>query len=211
MAQGGARHRADGLPDTGPIVGAYDGRITSGISGSTPLARRWPASTAHCDQPCRPARACHPLYRVTAFDPWLASALVTGARGRRRRPSSRRPDAASIAVTQAAVTYAHVSSLQAAVRQARPCDWILVAPGIYSGPVTITTTGPAHQRGLDRRRVLVGAATSSSWANRDHGRRRRRLGARTLDRSPARSRSSTTTTPADQVRRLVGTTGPGGI
>jgi len=60
----------------------------------------------------------------------------------------------AIAVTRRAVSFLHVRSLQVAVDQARPCDWILVAPGVYRGPVTIRT-GDLHVRGLDRDRVVL--------------------------------------------------------
>jgi hypothetical protein len=60
----------------------------------------------------------------------------------------------TIAVTRRAVAFPHVRSLQAAVTRARPCDWIVVAPGIYPGPVTIRTPD-LHLRGLDRNRVIV--------------------------------------------------------
>jgi hypothetical protein len=60
----------------------------------------------------------------------------------------------TIAVTQQAVAFPHVRALQTAVARARPCDWILIAPGIYRGQVTIRTSG-LHVRGLDRNRVVV--------------------------------------------------------
>ena len=63
----------------------------------------------------------------------------------------------AIAVTRAAVSFPHLRSLQAAVTQARPCDWILVAPGVYPGPVTIRSP-ELHLRGLDRNRVIVDGA-----------------------------------------------------
>jgi hypothetical protein len=44
--------------------------------------------------------------------------------------------------------------LQAAIAQARPCDWILVAPDVYAGSVTIRTPG-LHLRGLDRHQVIL--------------------------------------------------------
>jgi len=60
----------------------------------------------------------------------------------------------AIAVAQGPVSYPHVSSVQAAVDEARPCDWVLVAPGIYHGPVTIKVPD-LHLRGLDRNRVVI--------------------------------------------------------
>jgi hypothetical protein len=59
-----------------------------------------------------------------------------------------------IAVTQRAVSFAHVRSPQAALDRALPCDWILIAPGVYHGPVTIRTPD-LHVRGLDRNRVVI--------------------------------------------------------
>jgi hypothetical protein len=47
-----------------------------------------------------------------------------------------------------------VRSLPAAVERARPCDWILVGPGVYRGPVTIRVPD-LHLRGLDRNRVVL--------------------------------------------------------
>jgi len=60
----------------------------------------------------------------------------------------------TIAVAQGAVPYRHERSLQAALERARPCDWILVAPGVYSGSVMIRTPD-VHVRGLDRNRVVL--------------------------------------------------------
>jgi hypothetical protein len=60
----------------------------------------------------------------------------------------------TIAVTRRTAPFPHVRSLQAAVARARPCDWIVIAPGIYRGPVTIRTPS-LHLRGLDRNRVIV--------------------------------------------------------
>jgi len=76
--------------------------------------------------------------------------LLTGVMGGKSAPRGCR----TIAVSESAVPFGHVRSLQAAVAEARPCDWILIAPGVYPGPVTIRT--PAlHLRGLDRNRVVV--------------------------------------------------------
>ena len=60
----------------------------------------------------------------------------------------------SIAVTRVSALYPHVRSIQAAVNEASPCDWVLVAPGVYPGPVTIRTPD-LHLRGLDRNRVII--------------------------------------------------------
>jgi nucleotide-binding universal stress UspA family protein len=45
-------------------------------------------------------------------------------------------------------------SIEAAVLRAKPCDWVLVAPGVYHGSVTIRTP-ELHLRGLDRNRVVL--------------------------------------------------------
>jgi hypothetical protein len=45
-------------------------------------------------------------------------------------------------------------SIEAAVLRARPCDWVLVAPGVYHGSVTIRTP-ELHLRGVDRNRVVL--------------------------------------------------------
>ena len=60
----------------------------------------------------------------------------------------------AIAVTRVSASYPHVRSIQAAVNEASPCDWVLVAPGVYPGPVTIRTPD-LQLRGLDRNRVIV--------------------------------------------------------
>ncbi len=60
----------------------------------------------------------------------------------------------TLVVTKAAVRYAHHTTIQSAVNAAKPCDWILVAPGIYPERVTIKTAR-LHLRGLDRNRVIV--------------------------------------------------------
>ncbi|HLJ21840.1 MAG TPA: hypothetical protein VKU84_16660, partial [Stellaceae bacterium] len=55
------------------------------------------------------------------------------------------------------VSQTHVGSIQAAVERARPCDWILVARGVYRGAIDIRTPD-LHLRGLDRNRVVVDGA-----------------------------------------------------
>jgi hypothetical protein len=64
------------------------------------------------------------------------------------------PDCRTIAVSQGAVPYAHVRSIQTAVDRARPCDWVLIARGVYHGAITIRTAD-LHLRGLDRNHVIV--------------------------------------------------------
>jgi hypothetical protein len=75
--------------------------------------------------------------------------LASGSAG-----GSRAGGCVAIVVTHAVVAYAHDRSIQAAVDQARPCDWVLVAPGRYPGPVTITTR-EVHLRGLNRDGVVI--------------------------------------------------------
>lgn len=60
----------------------------------------------------------------------------------------------AIPVSQRPVRYAHASTLQQAVAAATPCDWIIVAPGTYRGPLTIRTPD-VHLRGLDRNTVVL--------------------------------------------------------
>jgi hypothetical protein len=60
----------------------------------------------------------------------------------------------TLVVTKAKVAYAHSRTIQAAVSEAKPCDWILVAPGVYRGSVVIRTPD-LHLRGLDRNRVVL--------------------------------------------------------
>ena len=60
----------------------------------------------------------------------------------------------AIVVTKSAVSYPHVTTIQAGVDKARPCDWVLVAPGVYPEKVLVKTPH-LHLRGLDRNRVIV--------------------------------------------------------
>ncbi|MFY9578090.1 MAG: hypothetical protein WAQ33_02085 [Gaiellaceae bacterium] len=60
----------------------------------------------------------------------------------------------TLVVTKANVQYRHYAAIQTAVDAARPCDWVLVAPGVYRGSVVIRTPN-LHVRGLDRNRVVV--------------------------------------------------------
>lgn len=53
-----------------------------------------------------------------------------------------------------AASYAHYSTIQSAVDHAKPCDWVLIAPGIYPEAVVIKTPR-LHVRGLDRNRVVI--------------------------------------------------------
>ena len=60
----------------------------------------------------------------------------------------------SLVVTKRHPGYQHYTTIQAAVNRARPCDWILIAPGIYRESLVIKTP-KLHLRGLDRNRVIV--------------------------------------------------------
>ncbi|HUA50342.1 MAG TPA: right-handed parallel beta-helix repeat-containing protein [Solirubrobacteraceae bacterium] len=57
-------------------------------------------------------------------------------------------------VTQRHVSYTHYTSIQAAVNAAHPGDWIVIAPGVYAGPVVIRTPR-LHVRGMNRNKVIV--------------------------------------------------------
>ena len=57
-------------------------------------------------------------------------------------------------VTKARVHYRHTATIQAAVNQARPCDWIVIAPGTY--PESVTIRKPRlHLRGMSRNGVVI--------------------------------------------------------
>lgn len=58
------------------------------------------------------------------------------------------------ACTTLVVAKGHYATIQAAVNRAKPCDWVLVAPGVYHESVVIKTPN-LHLRGLDRNRVIV--------------------------------------------------------
>ena len=49
-------------------------------------------------------------------------------------------------VTQRQVSYPHYTTIQAAVEAAHRGDWILIAPGVYTGTVRIRTAD-LHVRG----------------------------------------------------------------
>ncbi len=91
-----------------------------------------------------------------AFTAAAAFALIAGALAASTRQASATGAAVcrTLIVTKAAVSYRHYSRIQAAVDHARPCDWVLVAPGVYPEAVTIKTPR-LHLRGLDRNRVIV--------------------------------------------------------
>jgi len=60
----------------------------------------------------------------------------------------------TLVVTKAKAGYAHKSSLDSAVDDARPCDWILIARGVYRESVAVRTPN-IHLRGLDCNRVVL--------------------------------------------------------
>jgi len=60
----------------------------------------------------------------------------------------------TIAVTKAAVSYPHATTIQAGVNRAKPCDWVLVAPGRYPEKIVIRTPH-LHLRGMNRNTVIV--------------------------------------------------------
>lgn len=69
--------------------------------------------------------------------------------------SSERPSICrTLVVAQGRVAHADTTTIQAAVEQAHPCDSILIAPGVYRGPVVIRTPH-LLLRGLDRNRVVL--------------------------------------------------------
>ena len=57
-------------------------------------------------------------------------------------------------VTQRHVSYPHYTSIQAAANAAHPGDWILIAPGVYAGPVVVRTPR-LHLRGMNRNKVII--------------------------------------------------------
>jgi hypothetical protein len=60
----------------------------------------------------------------------------------------------ALVVTQDAVAYPHFTSIQAAVDAAADGDWVVIAPGTYTGAVLITTPR-IHIRGMDRNGVVL--------------------------------------------------------
>jgi hypothetical protein len=62
--------------------------------------------------------------------------------------------ARALVVTKKNVSYKHYRSIQSAVNAARSGDWVLIAPGTYTGPVKVTTDN-LYIRGLDRNKVIV--------------------------------------------------------
>jgi hypothetical protein len=91
----------------------------------------------------------HPLGATGVAVTLAASLLALGSPG-----AERGSGCAALVVTKAKVAYPHERSIQAAVNKATRCDWVLVAPGVYSGSVVIRTPD-LHLRGLDRKRVVI--------------------------------------------------------
>jgi len=63
----------------------------------------------------------------------------------------------TLVVTKANVKYKHYTTIQSAVDAAKPCDWVVVAPGVYREKVVIRI-GNLHVRGLNRNMVIVDGA-----------------------------------------------------
>jgi hypothetical protein len=57
-------------------------------------------------------------------------------------------------VTHDPLPFKHYATIQKAVNAARPCDWILIAPGIYRESVRISKPR-LHLRGLDRNSTII--------------------------------------------------------
>lgn len=62
--------------------------------------------------------------------------------------------ASVLIVTKRHVAYPHYASIQAAVTAAHRGDWILIAPGVYTGQVRIAKPG-LHLRGMNRDTVIL--------------------------------------------------------
>jgi hypothetical protein len=60
----------------------------------------------------------------------------------------------TLVVTKQHASYRHYTTIQAAVNAAQPCDWVLVAPGVYREQVVIKTP-KLHLRGMNRNKVIV--------------------------------------------------------
>jgi hypothetical protein len=60
----------------------------------------------------------------------------------------------TLAVTKDPAPYKHYPTIQKALDAAKPCDWLLVAPGIYRESITIRKDH-IHLRGLNRNTVIV--------------------------------------------------------
>ena len=63
----------------------------------------------------------------------------------------------TLVVTKANMKYRHYATIQSAVDAAKPCDWVVVAPGVYPEKVVIRTAN-LHVRGLNRNMVIVDGA-----------------------------------------------------
>jgi hypothetical protein len=60
----------------------------------------------------------------------------------------------TLVVTKHHASYRHYTTIQAAVKAAQPCDWVLVAPGVYRESGVVRTPS-VHMGGLNRNRVIV--------------------------------------------------------
>lgn len=93
--------------------------------------------------------ACATFVRGLACSLWMATtclmALAVPAQ-------AKKPDV--LIVTKNPVPYAHYTTIQTAVDDATPGDWVLIDRGAYPEPVHVTTPG-IHIRGIDRNDVVV--------------------------------------------------------
>jgi hypothetical protein len=85
--------------------------------------------------------------QLAALVTLVLAAPIAGAHGEVRA-------CRAIVVTKAPAAYPHARTIQAGVDEARPCNWVLVAPAVYPEKVVIRTPH-LHLRGLDRNRVIV--------------------------------------------------------
>jgi hypothetical protein len=89
-----------------------------------------------------------PLRRSsTALIAALATAVLAAA-------GAAAASARVLIVNQQRASYSHYATIQAAVGAAHRGDWILIAPGVYTGTVRITTPG-LHLRGVNRNKVIL--------------------------------------------------------
>ena len=88
------------------------------------------------------------MIALRRFAAVLLAATVVLAAGAAAAP------ARVLIVTQRHVPYPHYTSIQTAVNAAHPHDWILIAPGVYSGAVRIKTPD-LHLRGMNRNQVIL--------------------------------------------------------
>ena len=77
------------------------------------------------------------------------------------------------------------TTIQAAVDQAQPCDWVVIPPGTYAESIVVTTPN-LHLRGLNRNTVVLDAvADGAAVAPSDEHLRSFHPGSRVLRLPPA--------------------------